>query len=148
MKKTIRTTFATAAAALLVLASGAAPAAAQTPVAEGISDERVLELARGYADLLFAGDYEALWEHVSPEGKARFGTLEAFRSGGQGVMSRLGEEKLIVSENVEPATAGMIATKVYLRVSHYSGAEGSPVRLIIGLKDDGTIGGIAARPAQ
>ena len=63
-------------------------------------------------------------------------------------MSQLGTEAALVGETVEPARSGMIAHKVYHRVSRYTGTEGTRVRLTIGLVNDGSIGGLTARPVQ
>ena len=140
---------ASVAASLLVFGGVFDPAAAQTPAAqEALSDERVMELARGYVELLQSGEYERLWEHLAPEAQQRFGTLEQFRTASAGVMTRLGTEAALVRETVEPARAGMIAHKLYHRVSRYTGADGTPVRLTIGLVNDGSIGGLTARPVQ
>ena len=136
------------AAFLLVCGAGVQPVAAQETAQDGISDERVTELARGYVELLQAGEFESLWEHLAPEAKERFGTFEQFRSASEGVMNRLGTEITLVEENVEPARLGMVAHKMYHRISHYTGAQGTPVRLTIGLVNDGTIGGMTARPAR
>ncbi|HEX6369928.1 MAG TPA: hypothetical protein VF006_13495 [Longimicrobium sp.] len=113
-----------------------------------LSDERAMELARGYVALLHAGDYERLWQHVTPETKQRIGSLDAFRSGGEGTLRDLGAEITVVSERVEPGRTGMVADKMYLRVSHYVGAPGTAVRLMIGLKNDGTIVGMQIRRAD
>ena len=122
---------------------------AQAPAArEALSDERVMELARDYFELLQSGEYDRLWEHLAPEAQQRFGTIEQFRTASEGVMTRLGTETSVVRETVEPARAGMIADKVYHRVSRYTGAEGTAVRLTIGLVNDGSIGGLTARPVQ
>lgn len=136
------------AASLLVLGGGVERASAQAPAQEGISDERVKELARGYYELLIEGKYDQLWEHLAPQAKQRFGTLDEFRRESAGVMGRLGTEALMVEEIVEPARVGMVAHKVYHRISRYSGVEGSAVRMTIGLVNDGSIGGMAARPVQ
>ena len=136
------------AASLLALGGGVERASAQEAVQEGISDERVKELARGYYELLHDGKYDQLWQHLAPQAKQRFGTLEEFRRKSAGVMERLGTEALMVEEIVEPARVGMVAHKVYHRISRYSGVEGSAVRMTIGLVNDGTIGGLNAQPIQ
>lgn len=133
---------------LLVCGGVARPLEAQSPVQEGLSDARVMELARDYIALLQAGEYDRLWEHLAPEAQQRFGTIEQFRTASQTVMGRLGTEVLVVEETVEPARVGMIAHKMYHRVSTYTGAEGGRVRLTIGLVNDGSIGGLTARPAR
>ena len=114
-------------------------AAAQVPVNDGLSDERVLELGRGYAKLLHARDYEQLWQHLTPESKQRFGTVERFRSEGEGVLNDLGAETAVVRESVELPRAGMVAHKLYSRIGNYAGAQGAPMRLLIGLTKDGSI---------
>ena len=124
-----------------------APAAAAA-VAGTLTDERAMEIARGYVELLHAGNYAQVWEHVTPSAKERFGSLEQFQSEGERVMSDLGKEVGIVSEAVEQPRAGMQADKLYMRVSHYERSSGAPVRMMIGLKNDGSIVGIQVRPAQ
>jgi hypothetical protein len=120
--------------------------AAQPAAADGpLTDERAMELARGYVELLHARDYERLWRHVTPETKQRIGTLDDFRSGAERTAGSLGAEVTVVSETVEAARAGMVADKLYVRVSHYAGAPGAPVRLMIGLKNDGSIAGLQVR---
>lgn len=128
--------------------AAAAVAVQPTATGEGLSDERAMELGRGYVALLHAGDYERLWQHVTPEAKQRFGTLDRFRSGGESALGNLGAETSVVSERVEPARAGMVADRLYLRVSHYAGAGGTPVRLLVGLKNDGSIAGLQIRRAE
>ena len=128
-------------------------AAVQTPAqgpaaTETLSDERALELARGYVELLQAGEYARIWEHVAPAAKERFGTFERFASEGQRVMEDLGAEVGIVSEGVEPPRAGMQAAKLYMRVSQYERSSGTPVRLMMGLMNDGSIIGVQIQPAE
>jgi hypothetical protein len=135
-----------------VAQSPAAQAPAQTsvgaPAADTtLSDERAMELARGYFDLLQAGNFAQAWEHVSPTGQARFGSLDRFQSEGQRILGELGAEVGIVSEAIEPPRAGMAASKLYMRVSRYERASG-PVRMVIGLLNDGSIIGINVGPAQ
>ena len=115
--------------------------------AEALSDERAMELARGYVALLHARDYDRLWQHASPEAKQRFGTVERFRSQGERALGNLGTETVIVSERVQPASEGMLADRLYLRVSRYTGADG-PVRLMLGLKNDGSIVAMQLRRAE
>ena len=135
-------------AAVQARAEAPAVAPAQAPAAAAtLSDERAMELARGYVELLHAGNYAQLWEHVSPTAQERFGSVERFQSEGQRVMSELGAEVGIVSEVIEPPRAGMAANKLYLRVSHYERAPG-PVRLVLGLMNDGSIIGMNVSPAQ
>ena len=43
---------------------------------------------------------------------------------------------------------GMVANKLYFRISHYAKAGDSPVRLLIGLKNDGTIAGMQVSRAE
>ena len=128
-------------------AAAPAPVSSAAPVQE-LTDERAMEIARGYIELLKARNYEKMWEHVAPAAKQRIGSLEAFREEGERVMTDLGAEIGIVSETIEPARAGMLANKLYFRVSHYAGADGTPVRLLIGLTNDGSIAGIQVREAQ
>ena len=117
------------------------------PTAE-ISDERVMALGREYAALLHAGDFDKLWAKSAPEAQARFGTLDRFKAEGGSVMTNVGAEMGLVSERVEPARAGMLANKLYLRIGHYTKTGETPVRLVIGLKNDGTIAGVQVRPAE
>jgi hypothetical protein len=42
----------------------------------------------------------------------------------------------------------MLADKVYLRLAHYAGPGDTPVRLLIGLRNDGSIVGMQIRPAE
>ncbi|MBW3569739.1 MAG: hypothetical protein KY467_01420 [Gemmatimonadetes bacterium] len=144
------------AAAFLAACGGSPPAATPAPEAvpdvtvrpaadEGLSDARAMELGRRYVALLHARDYDALWQHVTPEGQQRFGTLDRFRSEGERVLSGLGAETSVVSEGVEPARAGIPADKLYLRVAQYAGAEGGPVRLMMALTNDGSIAGLQVR---
>ena len=160
MTKTPNSLLTLSAAAFLVACGGNPPsstpapervqAAAVQPTAPvgPLSDERAMELACGYIALVHARDYARLWQHMAPEAKQRFGTLDQFRTGGEGALGNLGAEIAVVSERVEPATAGMVADKLYLRVSHYAQSKGVPVRLMIGLKKDGSIAGMQIRRAQ
>lgn len=149
MMKICRSLFSVFVAAFLLVCGGVVePVAAQSPVQEGLSEARVMELARGYVELLQAGEYDRLWEHLAPEAQQRFGTLEQFRTASEGVMTRLGTEIVVLEERVEPARSGMVAHKLYHRISNYTGAEGASVRLTIGLVNDGSIGGMTARPAR
>jgi hypothetical protein len=124
-----------------------APATA-TPASAELTDERTMALGREYAALLHAGEFAKLWEKSSPEAQARFGTVEKFTTEGQGVMTRVGSDMGMVSERVEPARAGMAANKLYIRIGHYATTGQTPVQLVIGLKNDGTIAGLQVRPAQ
>ena len=138
----------TAPAPAVTAPSAASDARKSAAQGHELSDERAKEIARGYVELLKAGNYEQMWEHVTPAAKERFGSFEDFRGEGERIMSDLGTEIGIVSETIEPARAGMLANKLYFRVSHYAGADGRPVRLLIGLKNDGSIAGIQVREAQ
>ena len=122
--------------------------AAQAPEGDGLSDERVMELARGYTALLHAGEWEQLWGHLNPEARDRFESFDNFSGAGAGILARLGAEMSVVSESVEPARSGMIAEKVYLRVSNYTGVPGRQVRVMIGLMSDGSIAGMQVRPVD
>lgn len=159
MRSTVLRTL--SAAAFLAACGGSPPAAAPAPQpvqaapvqpapaaqapAAALSDERAMELARGYVELLHAGDYDRLWQHVAPAVRERFGTVDQFRGEGVRAMGELGAEITVVSEQVEVARAGMVADKLYLRVSHYAGAPEGPVRLMLGLKNDGSIAGLQVR---
>lgn len=118
------------------------------PTDQVLSDERAMEIGRDYVEALQARDFERLWQHVTPESKQRFGTVERFRTEGSAVLDELGAELGVMSEDVEPARAGMMADKLYLRVSTYAGSEGDPVRLMIGLANDGSIVGVQFRRAD
>ena len=78
------------------------PVTSQLPTTIRLSDERAMELARSYVALLHARGYERLWQHATPEAKQGFGTLDRFRSGGEGVLNDLGAEIAVVSERLEP----------------------------------------------
>ncbi|HEX8359671.1 MAG TPA: hypothetical protein VF613_06185 [Longimicrobium sp.] len=154
------------AAAFLVACGGNPPSAAPTPQAartppaaagvavrpvatnERLTDERVMDLARGYVEMLHARDFEKLWHAMAPEPKQRFGSLEQFRTGGERILTEFGAEMAVLSETVEPARTGMIADKVYLRSSYYARSGGTPVRMMIGLKSDGSIAGFQLRRAE
>ena len=126
--------------------------AAQTPAEPAatatLSDERAMELASGYVELLQAGDFAQLWEHLAPAAKERFGTLEKFQTEGARIMNELGPEVATIREAVEQPRAGMQADKLYLRVSHYATAGETPVRMMIGLMNDGSIIGMNVSRAQ
>lgn len=127
-----------------------APAATATVIeatpSDGLSDERVMELGRGYAALVHASEWEQVWDHTHPEARQRFESFENFRGAGDQILSRLGAEMSVVSEHVEPARQGMIAEKVYFRLSNYTGVPGRQVRLMIGVMSDGSIAGMQVRP--
>lgn len=133
------------------------PAAAQTPAqtpaqppaaTETLTDERAMELARGYIELVHAGDFARLWEHVAPAGKERFGSFETFQAEGARIMGELGPEVGILREAVEQPRAGMRANKLYVRVSQYASAGEAPVRMMIGLLNDGSIIGMQVSRAE
>ena len=147
--------------AAFLLACGGNPAPETPPAADapeatavqatpsaGLSDERVMELGRGYAALVHAREWEQVWEHTHPEARQRFESFENFRGAGDQIMSRLGAEMSVVSEHVEPARPGMIAEKVYFRLSNYTGVPGRQVRLMIGVMSDGSIAGLQVRPVD
>jgi predicted metal-dependent phosphoesterase TrpH len=141
------------AAAFLAACTGTPPAGAPAPqpavavpANAVLSDERAMELARGYVELLHARDYDGLWQHMAPEEKELF-SADQFRSESERTVGVLGAEVAVVSEEVQPARAGMTADKLYVRVSRYAGAE-TPVRLRIALKNDGSIAGLQVRPAD
>lgn len=113
-----------------------------------LSEERVMELGRTYTGLIHAGAYEQLWQATTPEARERFGSFDEFRGTGERVASRLGEELGVITEAVEPARAGMLASKLYLRVSNYAGVPGRAVRLMVGVMDDGSIAGLQVRPVD
>ena len=130
-------------------APAAQPPAAETPAPTAtLTDERVMELARGYVEMLQDRDWAGVWEHVAPAGKERFGSLETFATEGERVMDELGPEVATVSETVEEPRAGMLANKVYIRVSHYEAAGDGPVRMMIGLLNDGSIVGVGVNRGQ
>jgi len=160
MTRTFRSLLALSAPAIMLACGGnpdpATPAPASAPATQppaaaaeqGLTDERVYELGRGYMDMIHAGEFDRLWERVSPAGKEAFGSFEAFRAEGANIVNELGAEILTVDESVQPARAGMRATKVYVRDGRYAGADDRTVRFIIGLMEDGTIAGISVRPAE
>lgn len=115
---------------------------------EQLTDERVTELASGYLDLMHDRAWEQLWEHVAPEGRQNFGSFEEFRTSGANIMDRLETPVAVESETVEPARAGMLADRLYMRVAYYSGGQGRRVRLLVGLMKDGSIAGIQIQPVQ
>ena len=157
MTTTIRSLATLSAAALLQGCAAAPPAAAPTPApaaaavhaeaAAELTEARALELGRGYVALMHAGDYDQLWAHLTPAAQENFGSIEAFRSGGERALGGLGEEVVVVGERVEAARPGMMADRLYLRTSRYTADPETSVRLMIGLKHDGSIAGIQVRRA-
>ena len=127
--------------------AAATPAPSAAATAE-LTDERVMTLGREYAAMLHAGEFDKLWEKSAPEAQQRFGTLERFRTEGGSVMTNVGSDMGMISERVEPARQGMLANKLYIRMGHYSKTGQTPVRLVIGLKNDGTIAGVQVRQAE
>ena len=115
------------------------------PAGAPLTDARVMELGRRYIELLAARDFEQLWQHLAARPKERFGTAERLRSETEGGLNDLGKEIGVISESVEPARQGMVATKLYLRVSRYEKSGEVPVRLLIGLTSDGSIAGMQLR---
>ena len=146
------------AAAFLAACAGTPPAGAPEPALQPsvavpaadadavLSDERAMQLARGYVELLHARDYDGLWQHMASEEKELF-SADQFRSESERTVGVLGAEVAVVSEEVQPARAGMAADKLYVRVSRYAGTE-TPVRLRIALKNDGSIAGLQVRPVD
>ena len=126
----------------------AAATAVQATETPGLSDERAMELGRGYAALVQAAEWTQLWDYLHPEARARFESFENFSGAGDRIVSRLGAEMSVVSENVEPARGDMIAEKVYSRISNYTGMPGRQVRLTIGVMSDGSIAGMQVRPVD
>ena len=110
-----------------------------------LTDERAMELGRGYIELLAARDFAQLWQHLAPQPKERFGTVERFRAETEGALNTLGKEVGVISERIEPARQGMVATKLYFRISRYTGNGETPVGLMIGLTNDGSIAGMQLR---
>ena len=119
-----------------------------TPADTNLTDARAMELGRKYAAMFHGRSFDSLWTYATPASKERFGSVERFRTGGEQALTQIGAETGIVSETVEPASAGMTASKAYVRVSNYAGSQGTPVRLVIGLMNDGTIAGMQIRPVE
>ncbi|MGE5926590.1 MAG: hypothetical protein ACM357_04500 [Gemmatimonadota bacterium] len=107
-----------------------------------LSDARVLELGRGYAALLQAREYDRLWQHLTPEAQARLGSPASFRSWAEQNRDGLGDEQSAIRESVELPRPGMRADRLYLRVSRHAEV---PARLVIGLRNDGSIVGMQLR---
>ena len=129
-------------------AAGSASTTATATASAGLTDDRAKELGRSYAEQLQAKNFDALWRRSSPEVQQRFGTLDRFRASIEAGMAEFGNEIHLVSDQVEPAKAGMAASKLYSRTAHYSKAGNTAIRLAIGLKDDGTLAGIEVGKAE
>ena len=110
-----------------------------------LTDERAMELGRGYIEMLANRDFAQLWQHLAPQPKERFGTVERFRAETEGALNTLGKEVGVISERIEPARQGMVATRLYFRISRYAGNGETPVGLMIGLTNDGSIAGMQLR---
>lgn len=117
-------------------------------VAEALSDARVLALGREYTALLHAREHDRLWQHLSPEAKARFGSAVELRNGIDRIFEELGDEQSVVRESVELPRPGMLADRVYLRIARYAGRANGPVRVMIGVRNDGSVVGMQVRPAE
>lgn len=120
----------------------AQPVAAEAP----LSDERVIELGQRYADLVYAGDIEALWQHFDPEMKAEVGSADAFAGTIDQIFAQTGPETMIVDEEVVDPRSEDI--RVYQRRARYANMGGMDAYLIIALRPDGSIAGLFVRPAQ
>jgi hypothetical protein len=125
-----------------------APAASTAPepaFPAALTDARVLGLGRDYAALLHAREYDRLWSHLTPEARSRLGTLASFRTWADQHLDGLGEEQSVIRETMELPREGMRADRLYIRLSRYAEV---PARLIIGLRNDGSIVGMQLRRAD
>ncbi len=121
---------------------------AAAPGPEIPSDARVIELGRRYFELLQARDHDQVWSNLTPEARARFASVAEFGSWTESVLDSLGSEVGVIREAVELPRPGMLADRLYFRVSRYAGAGATPVRLLIGMKNDGSIVGMQVRRAE
>ncbi len=133
------------AAAPLGPAASTAPEPVSPALPPTLSDARVLELGRAHAALLQAREYDRLWPHLTPEAQARLGTLASFRIWGDQSLDGLGGEQQVIRESAELPREGMRADRLYVRISRHAHAS---ARLVIGLRNDGSIVGMQLRRAD
>lgn len=128
------------AAAALVLAGGAMPAAAQQADSVGMAR------GRQYAQWLYEGRADTLWALFSPQMRAAIPSADALRTMQQQIQAQTGAETEVVGDRIvdPPPAPGYV---VYIRSARFASA---PMLLDLTLAMDsaGAIHGLNLRPQQ
>lgn len=127
------------AALALLMAAGAAPAAAQQ------ADSARMEVGRRYTQWLYEGRTDTLHALFSPQMRAAIATPQAFATMQQQIHAQVGTETEVVRERIVDPTPAPGMT-VYVRTARFSAA---PMELDVTVVTDsaGMIHGFGVRPA-
>lgn len=128
------------AAAVLAVAAGTVPAAAQQP------DSARFARGRQYTQWVHEGRADTLWALFSPRMREAIPTVDAMRAMQQQIEGQLGAETEVVSERIlDPSPAPGL--EVYVRSSRFTNAP-MVLDLVIALDSAGMIHGLTLRPQQ
>jgi hypothetical protein len=102
-----------------------------------------MEQGRTYTNWLYGKEYGKLWERMTPEMQRVFGSASELGQFAGKAVTRLGQERRTVEEDVVDARA----ERVYSRTSSFE-AVPRPMLIQWTLTDSGSVSGLVVRPAD
>jgi hypothetical protein len=102
-----------------------------------------MEQGRTYTNWLYGREYGKLWERMTPEMQRVFGSASELGQFAGKAVTRLGQERRTVEEDVVDARA----ERVYSRTSSFD-AVPRPMLIQWTLTDSGSVSGLVVRPAD
>lgn len=126
----------------LTLLAAAALTTACAPPKDRIS-LATMEQGRTYTNWLYDKEYGKLWERMTPEMQRVFGSASELGQFAGKAVTRLGQERNTVDEEVVDARA----ERVYSRTSSFSEVP-QPMMIQWALTENGAVSGLVVRPAD
>ncbi len=108
----------------------------------GRTASKALEQGRTYTTWLYGAEYTKLWDRLTPELQRVFGSAAELGSFAGKAVTQLGREQRTVHEHVE-----LKPEQVYSRTAAFTAAR-QPVVIEWTLTKDGSVSGLAVRPAE
>jgi hypothetical protein len=106
-----------------------------------------MEQGRTYTNWLYGREYGKLWMRMTPEMQRVFGSASELGQFAGKAVTRLGQERQTVDEDVTDALADARAERVYSRTSSFSEAP-QPMMIQWTLTENGSVSGLVVRPAD
>ena len=106
-------------------------------------DPEAMTWGRDYTDAFFASELEEIWDNLSEQMVAAFGSLDALEGFRTQVETQLGDESVLVSENVQE----MSGNYVYVRVARFA-KFAEPIQVVWSFDGDGIVTGFQITPVQ